>query len=111
SVLLTLTDLNISLGFVVTDQGLLVTGALAEPDASVALASTALGELKDSSQLPRAIKEGRLDLTGDPMLLKQFSELFAKLDIDWEGELARYVGDVPAHLLLGTAARLKARLE
>lgn len=105
-----LTDIDLQLGFVVTEAGLLVTGDLAEADATLALPVSALGELKDSANLPRALKEGRLDLSGDPMLLKQFSELFAKLDIDWEGELARYLGDVPAHLLLSTGARLQKRL-
>ncbi|WP_115720416.1 ubiquinone biosynthesis accessory factor UbiJ [Gallaecimonas mangrovi] len=105
-----LTDIGLDLGFVVTPDNLLVTGALDQADATVALPVAAIGELKDSAQLPKAIKEGRLELTGDPMLLKQFSELFAKLDIDWEGELARYVGDVPAHLLFDTATKLKAKL-
>ncbi|WKE65539.1 SCP2 sterol-binding domain-containing protein [Gallaecimonas kandeliae] len=111
AILVRLTDVGLSLGFTVTEAGLLVTGDLAEADATVALPLSALDELKDSANLPRAIKEGRLELTGDPLLLKQFSELFAKLDIDWEGELARYIGDVPAHLLLSTATKVKARLD
>ncbi|ROQ24367.1 ubiquinone biosynthesis accessory factor UbiJ [Gallaecimonas pentaromativorans] len=110
TVLVQLTDINLGLGFVVLDDGLLVTGDLAAPDAKVALPVAAIKELKDSANLPRAIKEGRLELTGDPMLLKQFSELFAKLDIDWEGELAKYLGDVPAHLLFSATARLSRRL-
>lgn len=107
AILVRFSDLKLSLGFTATTDGLLVTGNLAAPDATVELPLAAASELTDSANIPRAIREGHLQLDGDPMLLKQFSELFAKLDVDWEGELARYVGDVPSHLAFSAVRKIK----
>ncbi|WP_341502398.1 SCP2 sterol-binding domain-containing protein [Gallaecimonas sp. GXIMD4217] len=108
---LELTDLHLALGLVVRADGLMVMGPQEGADASLRLPLSALDRLKDPAQLPAAIRDGALELDGDPMLLKGFSELFSKLDVDWEGELARYLGDVPAHLLFKAGRTLSVRLK
>ncbi len=105
-----LTDLHLALGLMVRPDGLMVMGPVAEADASVRLPFSALDRLKDPAQLPAAIRDGALELEGDPMLLKSVSELFSKLDVDWEGELARHLGDVPAHLLFKAGRSLSAKV-
>ena len=77
-----------------------------QADAGVTLDLAALPRLRDKNQLSSLIREGKVDLQGDPALFNCFSILLGELDIDWEGQLARYLGDVPAHLLCRQAKQL-----
>lgn len=51
-----------------------------------------------------------LVLTGNAELAQQALALFEEAEIDWEEQLARLTGDVPAHTLSHTAQRLRQRL-
>lgn len=42
---------------------------------------------------------GELKISGDIELGQKCQQLFQDLDIDWEEQAARYIGDVPAHQL------------
>ena len=42
---------------------------------------------------------GNIQLTGDSKPLLELQSILHGLELDWEGELARLVGDVPAHEL------------
>lgn len=81
-----------------TRSGVQVAGVEA-PDAALtlrgrplAMAALALGD-------DRPIQDGRLDVNGDTALAHQFQRAIAQLDPDWEAALARYTGDVAAHLI------------
>ena len=56
-----------------------------------------LPELQDSSRLTSLIKQDKLQLEGDIQLAQAFSQLFLKLNIDWEEQLAKRTNDVLAH--------------
>lgn len=77
-----------------------------QADAGVSLNLAALPRLRDKNQLSSLIREGKVDLQGDPALFNCFAILLGELDIDGEGQLARYLGDVPAHLLCRQAKQL-----
>ncbi|MFW3614655.1 ubiquinone biosynthesis accessory factor UbiJ [Billgrantia antri] len=75
-----------------------------EPDESAAdtvveLDTEALGELLGGESMERLMFRGRLAVRGRVHLLEEVRDLFLDLDIDWEAELARWLGDVPAHSL------------
>lgn len=72
---------------------------------------SSLSRLQDSSQFTALIKEGELDMRGDPMIASKFSIILKELDIDWEEHLSRYTGDVAAHKLLQTAKSSQAWLQ
>ncbi|MGL5302726.1 MAG: ubiquinone biosynthesis accessory factor UbiJ [Aeromonas sp.] len=78
-----------------------------EADAQLSLSLSALGLLKDPSALTRYIREGTLDLSGDPQLVQAFSVLVGELDIDWEEQLSCYTGDVVAHTVLRGARQTR----
>ena len=65
----------------------------------VELDTETLGELLGGESLERLMFRGRLAIRGRVHLLEEVRDLFFDLDIDWEGELARWLGDVPAHSL------------
>lgn len=78
----------------------------AQADAGIALDLDALPRLQQRDQLTTLIREGRVDLSGDPALFNVLAILLGDMQIDWEGELARYSGDVLAHVLFREARRL-----
>ena len=51
----------------------------------------------------RLLKSGAVQLRGDPALLQQYRELVLLLRPDLEEELAKLIGDSPAHRLAGLA--------
>lgn len=82
-----------------------------EPDESVAdtvieLDSETLGELFGGESLERLMFRGKLAVRGRVHLLEEMRELFFDLEIDWEAELARWLGDIPAHTLAEGIRRL-----
>ena len=89
----------------------LLTRYEGQPDASISLALSALPRLRDPNQLTPLIREGKMDLAGDTSLCNQVAQLFSELQIDWEGQLARYTGDVVAHTLCRGAQQLRHTLQ
>lgn len=67
---------------------------------------SALPELKQSSQLTAMIRQGVLSVDGELNIAQQASELFAKLDIDWEEVLASRTSDVFAHQAFAIAKQV-----
>lgn len=68
-------------------------------DCCIVTAIGVLPELQDTANLTRLIKADLLDIEGDPMLAQQAVDLFRSLQVDWEAELAKTIGDAPAHWL------------
>ncbi|SEM02056.1 ubiquinone biosynthesis accessory factor UbiJ [Halomonas caseinilytica] len=68
-------------------------------DAIVELDTETLGELLGGASIERLMFQGKLSVRGRVHLLEEVRDLLLDLDLDWEGELARWLGDVPAHSL------------
>ncbi|MBR9857578.1 MAG: hypothetical protein GYB38_07710 [Gammaproteobacteria bacterium] len=80
-------------------------------DSHLSLSLNALGLLKDKGLLMQYIRDGRIDVQGDPQPWQDFSALVKDPGIDPEALLAPYTGDVMAHLLCRHGRGLKTRLE
>ncbi|MGM0784934.1 MAG: ubiquinone biosynthesis accessory factor UbiJ [Pseudomonadota bacterium] len=68
-------------------------------DAVVELDAEALGELLGGASMERLMFQGRIVVRGQVHRLEAVRELLLDLDLDWEAELAHWLGDVPAHSL------------
>ncbi|WP_136247357.1 ubiquinone biosynthesis accessory factor UbiJ [Halomonas borealis] len=68
-------------------------------DAVVELDPETLGELLGGASVERLMFQGKLVVRGHIPLLEATRDLLLDLDLDWEGELAGWLGDVPAHSL------------
>ncbi|WP_108445249.1 ubiquinone biosynthesis accessory factor UbiJ [Halomonas denitrificans] len=68
-------------------------------DAVVELDAETLGELLGGAPIERLMFQGKLAVRGRTHLLEATRDLLFDLDLDWEGELARWLGDIPAHSL------------
>ncbi|APX91886.1 hypothetical protein BWR19_02390 [Halomonas sp. 1513] len=78
----------------------------ADADARVELDAESLGALLGGESIERLMFSGRLAVHGNPALLEALRDLVLDLDADWEGELARLLGDLPAHQLAEGGRRL-----
>ncbi|MBO1520176.1 ubiquinone biosynthesis accessory factor UbiJ [Oceanisphaera pacifica] len=92
------------------DQLVLLQKYEGSADSHLSLSLNALGLLKDKSLLMQYIRDGRIDLQGDPMPWQDFSALVKDPSIDIEGWLATYTGDIAAHLLCRHAGELTAAI-
>ncbi|WP_192035421.1 SCP2 sterol-binding domain-containing protein [Halomonas sp. YLGW01] len=77
-----------------------------DADVIVEADSEALGELIGGESAERLMFRGRLAVRGRAQVLEQSRDLLLDLDFDWEGELARWLGDLPAHSLAEGMRRL-----
>ncbi|MCL5425762.1 MAG: hypothetical protein M1154_09055, partial [Gammaproteobacteria bacterium] len=80
----------------------------ADVDAVVELTPETFSEWISGASVERLMFDGKLAVRGHIHLLEATRQLLFDLDIDWESELARWLGDVPAHSL-AEGLRLMAR--
>lgn len=80
-------------------------------DSHLSLSLSAIGLLKDKSLLMQYIRDGRIDLEGDPSLWQDFSALLKTPDLDIEAWLAPYTGDALAHLMVRHGGELAQSLK
>lgn len=89
--------------FIFSQQIDVLTKSDVDADCTMDISVSALPRLQDNSQFTSLIKEGRLDIQGDPMVASKFSMLVRELNIDWEEHLSRFFGDIAAHKLVLSA--------
>lgn len=68
-------------------------------DAVVELDCATLSELLGGASVEQLMFQGKLSVRGHTQLLEAVRDLLLDLDLDWEGELANWLGDQPAHSL------------
>jgi ubiquinone biosynthesis protein UbiJ len=87
--------------------GHLLLSKKAEGDADVTITGTPLALMALSREVPAdVIRRGDVRLDGDGEVAEKFQELLALLRPDLEGELARIIGDVPAHGLASLVGKV-----
>lgn len=94
----TLKELNKPLYFVISRQQIdILSQYEGQTDCFIRLNISALKKLQNNHQLTHLIKTEQLEVEGDIKLVQQFAQLLTEMDIDWEEQLSRKVGDVLAH--------------
>lgn len=68
-------------------------------DCTLSTSLKTLWQLKQEQQLTELIKQGKLDLHGDIKVAQQFAALMENINIDWQSELAKHIGDIPTYQL------------
>jgi ubiquinone biosynthesis protein UbiJ len=68
-----------------------------EPEAVVVGSSRALVRSGLSGESGSFLTQGSVRIRGDMELGKQFFDVLTSLEVDWEEQLSRYVGDISAH--------------
>lgn len=104
---------GITFYFIPDQQGRLqLQGSLeGDPDCLIEGSPLDLMRASDKQQGPAQLFAGHVTISGDTELAHRFSEVIGNLEIDWEEQLSRYIGDVAAHELarFGRNTRDQAR--
>lgn len=86
-------------------DGIMVMGDFdGEADTTLSGTPLALARLGLSEDAAPVLFSGEVKIAGDSRLGHQFKRLLSEVNIDWEEQLSKYLGDVLAHQL-GNAAR------
>ena len=89
---------DLRLYFVPSVDRLQLHGAMeGEPDCIIRGSPLALAALGFADEKSEQLFGGRVEIQGDAGLAHRFGQILAAVDIDWEEQLSRLVGDIPAH--------------
>lgn len=86
------------------ESGLLLSGAYeAEPDCTVRGSPAALLRMAMAEHREDSVFEGAVQIDGDNRVAQALGEVFQGLDIDWEEQLSKLIGDTLAHRIMRQA--------
>ena len=105
-----LAELPFALSFSVSDEKIHVTTNDEHSDCCIITSIKTLVELKKEQQLTDLIKNDKLDIQGDLKVAQHFANIAETLDIDWQSELAKRIGDIPTYKLAKIGAKLLKKL-
>jgi ubiquinone biosynthesis protein UbiJ len=108
---LALSELASPISFIVVDNTILVNALTERSDCTIQTSLRTLKKVKAEQSLTTLIKKGELDVVGDIKVAQQFAALAEQLDIDWQSELAKHIGDVPTHKLLHLGHKITEKVK
>ena len=90
-----------------------VCAALNEASGQCCIKTTlsTLPELRETGNITRLIRAGKLELEGDIYIAQKVSALFSELDIDWEEHLSAITGDIAAHQIMNAGQTAHKRVQ
>lgn len=89
-------------------QGIIIQGQCEHPaDCRISGSALALLKLMTAENKNEALFDQQISLSGDTALSQSLQAILADLDLDWEGRLAEYIGDIAAHQIGNQARSLK----
>lgn len=105
-----LAELGFPLCLSIDEGTVLVTKLIDRADCTVTTSIKTLQELKKEQQLTELIKQDQLDIEGDIKVAQYFASLAETLDIDWQTELAKHIGDIATHKLVQFSQLVKEKI-
>ncbi len=103
SLAISLAELNATLCLTVCQNKVLVTSPNIDTedfDCTISTSISTLIQLKNEQQLTQLIKDDKLDLKGDIKVAQNYASLFESLNIDWQSELEKHLGDIATYKLV-----------
>lgn len=94
-----LSEIGFPLSFTVNANEIFVSTLTEPTDCCIDTSIKTLLQLQKEQQLTELIKQNKLDISGDIKVAKQFALVAETLDIDWQSELAKYIGDIATYKL------------
>ncbi|MCP4986499.1 MAG: hypothetical protein GY928_10720 [Colwellia sp.] len=99
-----LAELSFPLSFTVNvvskPVSIIVSSLTERSDCTIKASIATISKLKAKQSLTQLIKQDELDVSGDIKVAQQFANIAQSLEIDWQSELAKHLGDIPTHNLL-----------
>jgi ubiquinone biosynthesis protein UbiJ len=94
-----LAELGFPLSFSINKNTVLVTSLTERSDCTINTSIKTLLALKKEQQITELIKKEKLDVQGDIKVAQQFANIAESIDIDWQNEIAKHIGDIPTYKL------------
>jgi len=94
-----LSEIGFPLSFSVNNNKILITSLTERSDCTVYTSIKTLQDLKKRQQITELIKQEKLDVIGDLKVAQQFASIAESLEIDWQSEIAKHIGDIPTYKL------------
>ena len=96
-----LEELKATLCFILCDKKILVTSPDNEEfDCKISTSISTIAQLKNTQELTQLIKDNKLDISGDVKIAQHYASLFESLNIDWQSELEKHIGDIATYKLV-----------
>lgn len=113
SLLVELAELGFPLMFRQHHQKLLITSPddSSNADCSLHTSLSTLNELRSEYQLTELIKQEKLDIQGDLKVAQQFAAIAESIDIDWQAELEKHIGDIATYKLFSIGKKVAKKAE
>lgn len=105
-----LSELGFPLSFIVNSNKVLVTSLSENPDCAIHTSIKTLVALQKEQQLTELIKQDKLDIVGDIKVAQHFANVAETLNIDWQSELAKHIGDIPTYKLTQLSKKIASKL-
>lgn len=116
-----LAELNFPLNFTVNvnqsavaqqnNPAIIVGTTIERSDCTIYTSIKTLKKIKAEQQITSLIKAGELDVEGDIKVAQQFAAIAQQLEIDWQSELAKHIGDIPTHQLVEFGNKITKKLK
>ena len=105
-----LTELGFPLSFSINENKVLVTRLTERSDCTIKVSVKTLLELKKEQQITELIKQEKLDVQGDIKIAQLFANIAESLEIDWQSEVAKHIGDIPTYKLSQFGKKLTKKI-
>lgn len=97
-----------SIIFTVLDDGFLLSSVTVdEADAEISASADALLKLLLAKDKNNLIRNADIQLKGDVSSIQELQAILFELDIDWEYQLSKVIGDIPTQVLSDGIEKLK----
>ncbi len=94
-----LAEIGFAISFSVHENKMLVNTIIDATDCHIDTSFQTLLLLKKEQQLTELIKQNKLDITGDIKVAQHFARIVETMTIDWQSEIAKYIGDIATYKL------------
>ena len=89
---------------------ILVTTLTQRSDCTIKTSIKTLIQLQKEKKLTELIKQDKLDIDGDIKTAQGFAHLAESIEIDWQSEIAKHIGDVATYKLSKFTDKLRSKL-
>ena len=106
-----LAELGFILCLSVNDSKVLVTKLSERANCTITTSLATLKTLQQEQQITELIKQDKLALEGDIKVAQHFASLAESIDIDWQSEIAKHIGDVATYKLVQLGNKVKSKID
>ena len=102
--------ISLSVNVVENIPDMIVTAQHENSDCIITTSLKTLNKIRANESLTQLIKQNELDVHGDIKVAQHFAQIAQALDIDWQSELAKHIGDGPTYKLVNLGQQVSHSL-